>query len=1020
LRIQTFGGLRAWLGDDPVALPPSRQSRALLACLASSSKPWHRSRLCELLWENASDPRGALRWCLSRLKPVLDAGGVARLGTGDDALWVEAGTCEVDGQRLRELSAGAAQAATAELEDAVARFNGPFLADLDLADSIRFESWRVAEEKSLAQARARVFEELLRRHADSPESKVRIGHVWVQQDPLDVRPHAAIIEALTALNRRREALAHYERSAQMLRRHGGEPGPALEKARAAIGALGRGEAPEKTAARNTQVSQAPGRAPAGAVPAPEPDRPAGAPLAGRGREMERFDRLAASPASDGKLRLLMGEPGIGKTRLLEEMGAHLSARGWKCLKGRAFEAERGRALGPWIDAARTLASEHPGLAGDGPLLRPAHLPERGQSDPSALFEAMREWLAGLAASAPLALLLDDIHWLDAASVALLQYLLRVTDRPFRLMFAGIRSVGAPQDAAVESLLRAARREGWTEEWEIGPLDAEDTAALLKQVGSKRDPREVFARSAGHPLASLALAWEGESAGPRASLESMLDERIRLAGEDGRSVLQWAALLGRGLPPALLETLLDLPVHALLSALERLEAEGLVRVVEGDAGQEYLFGHDLIRQRAQDTLSGPRRLSMHAHVARKLKDHPSLRRGWEEVAQHAEMGGQWELAAEACLEASHHCYRLRAFEAMEAWIERGLDHLERTGGHWALRREYCMVSNRVIHLLGRFPEGLEARLVRLMEAAKAQGQEETKLAALYALAVVRYVREDPKDLREGILMAGESEAGETDDPQSRAYNLAGMALCLMATDQEIPKARQLIGEAGRICAEHGIDEADTRMGMGWLAHRDGSLAEARAHLAKAAVMMRAKEHPQFEHQSLVSLSRLELEDEAPLEALVHIDRLRRLDEFVRHTGDRLFPAALASLAALQMGDADAEDRFRESLEALRAGNCKVMTAYLQLFRAERELRSGACAELSARCREAIERCEPLGRLAEPTWARCLLGLAALQEGKAADARTAWKALAPALPMRASLPARIAGLLEEFAAGLGESL
>jgi len=148
LRIQTFGGLRAWLGDDPLALPPSRQARALLACLATADKPLHRARLCELLWENSSDPRGALRWCLSRLKAVLDAGGAARLIAEDDALSVSAEGWDVDARRLRELARGISGADTGGLEAAVARFSGPFLADLDLADSIRFESWRVGEEKS--------------------------------------------------------------------------------------------------------------------------------------------------------------------------------------------------------------------------------------------------------------------------------------------------------------------------------------------------------------------------------------------------------------------------------------------------------------------------------------------------------------------------------------------------------------------------------------------------------------------------------------------------------------------------------------------------------------------------------------------------------------------------------------------------------------------------------------------------------------------------------------------------------
>lgn len=238
LRIQTFGGLRAWLGDEPLALPASRQARALLACLALAEKPVPRTRLCELLWEHSPDPRGALRWCLSRLKLVLDAGSAARLIARDDCLWVDPAAWDVDALRLRDLARTAGQAPTEALEAALTRLAGPFLADLDLGDALRFESWCVGEEQDLAQARAVVFAEVLRRHDASPDARARLAHAWIQQDPLDERPHVVILEALTALGRKREALAHYERCARTLRLHGGAPGSALEKARIAIGPLG--------------------------------------------------------------------------------------------------------------------------------------------------------------------------------------------------------------------------------------------------------------------------------------------------------------------------------------------------------------------------------------------------------------------------------------------------------------------------------------------------------------------------------------------------------------------------------------------------------------------------------------------------------------------------------------------------------------------------------------------------------------------------------------------------------------
>ncbi|MEO6094408.1 MAG: AAA family ATPase, partial [Fibrobacteria bacterium] len=677
------------MGEDPLALPPSRQARALLACLAVAEKPLQRARLCELLWENSADPRGALRWCLSRLKAVVDTGGTARLAAEGDTLWIDPESWEVDARQLRSLARSIGAAETPALESGAARFAGPFLADLELGDAIRFESWRTGEEKSLARDRAAVFAEILRRHADSPEAKVRLGHIWVQQDPLDERPHAAILEALTALGRKREALSHYERCVKMLRRHGNAPGAALEKARRDIGPLGQSGpvSPDALSSAPAPPTDAPGNGAAHR----NTQGTSGAALAGREREMDRFRAFAADP--DSRLRILAGEPGIGKTRLLEEMGERLEAEGWLVLRGRAFEAERDRALGPWIDAGRAVAARSG--AGDCPLLKPASLPERGLAEQGSLFEAMRSWLAALAARCPLALILDDVHWLDAASVALLQYLLRGSDSPFRLALAGMRSVAAPADPPITPLLRLAQRESWSETWDIGPLDAAGTASLLRAAGSDRDPGEVFARSAGHPLASLALAMEADSAGPRATLDAMLDERIRVAGEDGRQVLQWSALLGRGLPPALLEALLDMPVQALLSALERLEAQGLMRVVEGEGGMEYLFGHDLIRQRSQDSLSAPRRARMHAHVASILRAQPALRRGWEEVAFHAEAGAQWVPAAEACLEAGGHCFRLRAFPAMVGFLEKGMDHLDRTGGHWALQREFCLLANRAV-------------------------------------------------------------------------------------------------------------------------------------------------------------------------------------------------------------------------------------------------------------------------------------------------------------------------------------
>ena len=1005
LRIQTLGGLRAWHGDEPLALPPSRQARALLAYLACANRPQVRSSLCDLLWGETPDPRAALRWSMSRLRPVLDSGGVARLATEGETVWILPEALEVDGKRLRDLAAGAGSAEADELEASVTRLSGPFLADLEFADAFRFENWRLAEEKSLAQARASVFAELLRRHDAAPEAQVRVAHLWAQQDPLDSRPHASIIAALSSLGRKREALAHYERCVNMLRGQGGGADAALENARAGIGRIG-GAGTGPIAAKPFS-SRSPLGAPgleAGAVARP--------PLVGRGPELERFAGLIAGRET-GRLHLLCGEPGIGKTRLLEEMSARLGAKGWLRLRGRAFEAERGRAFGPWIDAAAAL----PEGAGC-PLLRHGDAPESARTDPDSVHMAMRDWLARAAGGKPLALLFDDVHWLDTASVGLLHYLLRDRERVFAIAVAGMRSVAAPANGPLEALLTYLRREGAVSQWDIGPLDAAGVAELLRTIGSERDPADVFARGEGHPLSSLALALEGagDDRGSRASLEAMLDERIRLAGDDGRAILQWAALIGRGMPPALLETLLDLSVHDLLNRLDGLESQGLVRIEEGKGGMEYLFGHDLIRQRVRAGISEPRRARMHAHAAQVLRDNLSLARGWEEVATHAEAGGVGRLASEAFLESAQHCSRLFAFESAEALVRRGLEAAE-GANQWAHIQGLCVLANNIGSSLGRFPEGFDARLKSLIAKAKAARHDEAMVMLMGCLASMRYIKDQPEGVNEAIREA--EKAGEAiTDPRLKAYSLADAATCLYATDQEISRARLLVLESVRLAKEIDYHDGIILAGQAMLAQREGRLDDARDFLRRGSEILLGKDMQMVEGYNFHMWAQVEIEAGNPVEALALVAKCREYGEWVKQKADFHFADAFEAMARRMLGEPAAEPLFRATLETLRTFNCKVMTSYLILWWSEQDLDAGEYAGIEARCREAIERCEPLGRMWEPSWARVLMGLAASRQGRHAEARAHLESLGKAIANPAGLPAHVLRRLEELDLALSQ--
>ena len=123
LQIRLLGDLELLRGGRPVGLPPSRKTRALLAYLVATARPHLRERLCDLLWEGPSDPRAALRWSVTKLRPLLDAGQCSRLAADRERIAFVSHGADIDIARLAPLMSGGVAAATAEtLRQAAALF----------------------------------------------------------------------------------------------------------------------------------------------------------------------------------------------------------------------------------------------------------------------------------------------------------------------------------------------------------------------------------------------------------------------------------------------------------------------------------------------------------------------------------------------------------------------------------------------------------------------------------------------------------------------------------------------------------------------------------------------------------------------------------------------------------------------------------------------------------------------------------------------------------------------------------
>jgi DNA-binding SARP family transcriptional activator/pimeloyl-ACP methyl ester carboxylesterase len=241
VELRLIGPLAVLRGGAPQKLPTSRKTRALLAFLAISGKPERRDALCDLLWDLPDDPRAALRWSLTKLRPLVDGDGRERLRGDRD--WVELDLPDgaVDWRRLRAVvKRGVATSSTDALEPVAA--GGELLEGLEVARCDRFQAWLVAQREDVRQWRAAVLAELSGR--DLPvETALAHARAWIEIDGDSPRAWSRLVELLDRAGRAREA-AEQRHLAERRLAAAGAPVPASMRAPAAPRAPAAAAAPE--------------------------------------------------------------------------------------------------------------------------------------------------------------------------------------------------------------------------------------------------------------------------------------------------------------------------------------------------------------------------------------------------------------------------------------------------------------------------------------------------------------------------------------------------------------------------------------------------------------------------------------------------------------------------------------------------------------------------------------------------------------------------------------------------------
>jgi len=222
LSVRLLGPGSAARSGTPVPLPRSRKVRALLAFLALARSPVSRSRLCDLLWDVPNDPRGELRWCLSKLRAVLDDAACRRvIAAGQDTVALDLSDCHVDVLEIeRAAAAGLERATGAQLSELCQLFGGDLLEGTQLDDSPEFSAWLAAQRQRFRSTRVAVLKELAARAPRDTDEVFEHVQRWLQLAPFEPAAHEALLEALLMRGRVHDADAHVAATIRSFEREG--------------------------------------------------------------------------------------------------------------------------------------------------------------------------------------------------------------------------------------------------------------------------------------------------------------------------------------------------------------------------------------------------------------------------------------------------------------------------------------------------------------------------------------------------------------------------------------------------------------------------------------------------------------------------------------------------------------------------------------------------------------------------------------------------------------------------------
>lgn len=725
------------LRDGLLVGTDTRKAVALLAYLAVTGQPQSRDALAALFYPEYDEAhaRGALRRTLSALNKALGGEHLhadrEQIALADaNSLWVDVRQFDLmlteTDHHIHPLIEECPDC-LARLERSAVLYRGDFMAGFSLRDSPGFDDWQFFQNETLRRRFASVLQRLTfacRRRGEMDKA-IEYARRWLALDTLVEDAHRALMRAYAQAGQRSAALRQFHECVRILKDElDVEP---LEETRRLYQEIHDNRlAPDFLPVRaspaedETSPNSLPGTSEIEQTPSEADPRPLRLPLLGREREMDAFRTHFKHTSDSGTLIVIDGEPGIGKSRLAEEMLAVAAGMGALTFTARCYPGESGLAYTLFIELLRSALQsmddaellEIPSiwLVEAARLLPELHyrvvkLPHPVPlNDPGALnsfFEGLRQVLIYARRGAPvLVLFLDDLQWADSASLDLLAFIIRRLPTTPLFLIAAWRDENLPPQERLLGILVDAQRAGFAAHFKLDRLSQAEAgeiircSASLRRAGhvqfSEQLAKRLYLETEGLPFFLIeyleALHQDFEAVNPALAVgarwplpenvRDLLHLRITDLDELARQILATAAVIGRSFDFDTLAAAAGRSEAETIAGLERLQAHGLI--IEGGesgslGGVSYDFSHDKLRVQVYDETSAIRRRLLHRRVAEFLVEQlhhspqPEYLAG--QIARHFRLAGQDSKAAGYFQQAGDAARRLYANRlALEHYIQ----------------------------------------------------------------------------------------------------------------------------------------------------------------------------------------------------------------------------------------------------------------------------------------------------------------------------------------------------------------